>query len=71
MFHKILLPVFVVAILTVVRTFALAGLVNLIAQIHTRGEHAAKFEWQVGLHVEYTDRVFIKVKIFLTLLRQE
>ena len=59
-----LLPL-VVSVLASVGTFAFFGFVNLIAQIHARTEHAAKFDLSVGLHVHNYGRVFIKSNTYL------
>ena len=57
-----LLPL-VVSVLANITSFALFGAMNLIAQIHARTEHAAKFDLSVGLHVHNYGRVFIKSKV--------
>lgn len=54
----------IILVLASVCTLALAGLMNLIAQIHARAEHAAKFDLSVGLHVHNYGRVFIKIKTY-------
>jgi hypothetical protein len=58
----------VVSVLASVGTFAFFGFVNLIAQIHTRAKHAAKFDLIVGLHDTNYVRVFIKIKTYLSSL---
>jgi hypothetical protein len=40
----------IILVLASVCTLALAGLVNLIAQIHARRKHAANLDCVVGLH---------------------
>jgi hypothetical protein len=40
----------IILVLASVCTLALAGLVNLIAQIQPRGEHAANLDCVAGLH---------------------
>ena len=59
-----LLPL-VVSVLANITSFALFGAMNLIAQIQPRGEHAAKFDLSVGLHVHNYGRVFIKSNTYL------
>ena len=60
-----LLPL-VVSVLASVSTFAFFGAMNLIAQIHARTEHAAKFDLSVGLHVINNVTVFINVNYKIT-----